>query len=168
MHLVVTEKTVRAGVRTESANDPDAGDVLDSDEPVEWSVDAIVRLHMVLLDELSRLSDPATPLEDKLDMLRWVYTDPELEDEPFSFSNCIKLCGRSINPHYGLMSAEDVRAELGHYIPRWLDESLRRHPEWLQPAVRSNPQWVWARLEQNPQFIKQQAGRALKQGDLFS
>jgi hypothetical protein len=168
MHLVVSENASRAGRSAESANDPDVGETFDPGETVEWSVDAIVQLHMVLLDELSRLADPATPLEEKLDMLQWVYTDPELEDKPFSFSNCIKLCGRSINPHYGLMSTEDVRVELGRYVPRWLNESLRRYPEWLQQAVRSNPEWVWARLEEDPQYINRQAGRVAKQGDLFS
>ena len=169
MHLVVSETASRPASRNaEPANDPDAGEALEHGEFIEWTIDGIVKLHMMLLDELSHLADPATPLEEKLDMLQWVYTDPELEHKPFSFANCIKLCGRSSNPHYGLMSAEDVRVELGRSVRRWLNESLGRYPEWLQQAVRSNPQWVWARLEENPQFINQQAGRAARQGDLFS
>lgn len=173
MHLVVSEiaRARGAGAEAEPANDPDVGDLFDDGEPIHWSVDGIVKLHMVLLDELARLADPETPLEEKLDMLQWVFIDPdhpELDDKPFSFANCVKVCGTSINPHYGLMSAEDVRVDLARYAPRWLNESLQRYPEWLQKAIRSNPEWVWARLEQNPQFINQQARRAAKQGDLFS
>ena len=170
MHLVVSETTRMQSVRAEAepANDPEAGDPFDDGPPICWSVDGIVKLHMVLLDELERLADPDTPLEEKLDLLQWVYTDPQRDDRPFSFANCIKLCGQSINPDYGLMSAEDVRVELSRYVPRWLHESLRLYPEWLQHAIRSNPEWVWARLEENPQFINQQAKRAAKQGDLFS
>ncbi|HQR22649.1 MAG TPA: hypothetical protein PKV98_17400 [Burkholderiaceae bacterium] len=170
MHLVVSEdlRAQPACAAAAPANDPEIGDPFDDGKPIHWSVDDIVKLHMVLLDELARLADPVTPLEEKLDLLQWVYTEPECDGRPFSFANCIKLCGQSINPHYGLMSAEDVRVELSRYVPRWLQESLSLYPEWLQQAVRSNPQWVWARLEENPQFINQQAKRAAKQGDLFS
>jgi len=172
MHFVVSE-TARArgaGAEAEAANDPDVGDPFDDSEPIHWSVDGIVKLHLVLLGELVRLADPETPLEEKLDMLQWVFIDPdppERDDRAFSFANCIKLRGTSINPHYRLMSAEDVRVALARFFPRWLNESLQRYPEWPQrPSVRIRR--VWARLEQNPQFINQQARRAAKQGDLFS
>lgn len=170
MHLVVSETSRAQPARAEAepANDPEIGDPFDDGEPIHWSIDGIVKLHMVMLDELARLADPDTPLEEKLDLLQWVYTEPERDSKPFSFANCIKLCGQSINPHYGLMSAEDVRVELSRYVPRWLHQSLSLYPEWLQQVVRSNPEWVWARLEENPQFINQQAKRVAKQGDLFS
>lgn len=98
------------------------------------------------------------------------FTDPkrpELNDKPFSFANCIKLCGSSINPQHGLMNAEDVRAELARYVPKWLKDSLQRYLEWLQEAFRSNPEWVGARLKRNPQCINEQARRVAK-SDLFA
>ena len=39
----------------------------------EWSEDDIVLLHWRLLQEIRHLADPATPLEEKLDTLRWVF-----------------------------------------------------------------------------------------------
>lgn len=139
-----------------------------SPEPIDWSTEAIVKLHMILLDQLSHLADPVTPLEEKLELLQWVYTERDLEDKPFSFANCVKLCGTSLNPHFGLMSADDVRDELARYIPRWLSESLAMYPPWVQRAVRSNPEWVWSRINSNPQFINRATRRSTKHGDLFS
>lgn len=167
--LVVPELSTRA--RSAIPDRPSLEDEVDKhdsdDAPVTWSVDAIVQLHMVLLEQLAVLADPAKPLEEKLELLQWVFTERELEDQPFSFSNCVKLCGRSYNPHYGLMSADDVRHELARFIPRWMKESLALYPEWIQQAVSTNPEWVWARLEGNPQFINRAARRSLGQGDLF-
>ena len=138
-----------------------------NEEASNWSTTAIVQLHMILLDQLAHLADPAAPLEEKLELLQWVYTDRNLDQKPFSFANCIKLCGRSINPHCGLMSADEVRDELAHYIPRWLNESLALYPVWVQQAVRSNPAYVSRKLSADPQFINREARRKLKSGDLF-
>jgi len=167
--LVVSDTSTRAREEDPDRRHPKEPDqeAPSSEEPVSWSVDAIVQLHMVLLEQLAGLADPAKPLEEKLELLQWVFTEPELEDKPFSFSNCVKLCGRSYNPHYGLMSADDVRHELGRLIPRWMKESLALYPEWIQRAVTSNPAWVWARLDGNPQFINRAARRSISQGDLF-
>lgn len=170
MHLVVTEiasSQLESFPGLEPAND--AGEEVEYGDPqVPWDEDSIVQLHMLLLDDLVRLSDPETPLEEKFELVQWVYTDPKLEDKPFSFSNCVKLCGQSINPHYGLMSAEDVREEMRPLVKRWLKETLARYPEWIQTAVRSNPQWVWAQGEKDSQYINKQARRVSKQGDLFT
>src|SRR5947199_74565 len=50
--------------------------VFDDEAPVEWSEEDVVLLHWRLLQELGGLSDPDTPLDEKLDTLRWVFTDP--------------------------------------------------------------------------------------------
>jgi hypothetical protein len=51
--------------------------VVPGDEPSQpdWSEEDIVFLHWRLLQEIKQLSDPATPLEDKFDTLRWVFTE---------------------------------------------------------------------------------------------
>ena len=56
----------------------------------EWSEDDIVLLHWRLLQEIRHLADPATPLEEKLDTLRWVFTEREKDGLPFSFVNCLR------------------------------------------------------------------------------
>src|SRR5262245_5248206 len=59
--------------------------VFDDEAPVEWSEEDVVLLHWRLLQELADLSDPETPLDAKIDTLRWVFTDPKCERQPFSF-----------------------------------------------------------------------------------
>src|SRR5262245_10908354 len=70
------------------------GPFFDDEPRIDWTDDAIVHLHFLLLDECEKLADPETPLEEKLDILRWIYTDPEKDDAPFSFANCLKVFGR--------------------------------------------------------------------------
>src|SRR4051812_40841889 len=64
--------------------------VYSTQEP-QWMTAEIVYLHFVLLDQCRYLSRPSASLDRKEETLRWIYTDPELEDRPFSFKNCVKL-----------------------------------------------------------------------------
>ncbi|MET3135187.1 hypothetical protein AAKU55_005495, partial [Oxalobacteraceae bacterium GrIS 1.11] len=61
------------------------------DDDAEWDEEDIVFLHWRLLKEVGGLGDPATPLEEKLDTLRWIFTEREKESLPFSFVNCLKV-----------------------------------------------------------------------------
>lgn len=59
MHLVPKISRVsRARAEAESANDAEVGGPADKVESIQWSVDEIVKLHMIMLDELARLADP--------------------------------------------------------------------------------------------------------------
>ena len=42
----------------------------------EWSEAAVVQLHWVLPQELKKLTDPETPLEEKIETLDWSLTNP--------------------------------------------------------------------------------------------
>jgi len=129
-----------------------------SEGPQEgWSPPTIVWLHMLLLDDLARLADKATPLEEKFELLRWVFTTPDRDAAPFSFANCIKLCGRSATPYHGLMSAAEVREAIEQFLPRWMAETLAAYPAWIQRLVRSDPELVMRRLEDNPQYLNEEA-----------
>ena len=66
-------------------------DVFDDDTAVEWSEEDVVFLHWRLLQEIGDLRDAETPLEEKFDTLRWVFTDRDKESRPFSFVNCLKV-----------------------------------------------------------------------------
>ena len=80
----------------------------------EWSEDDIVLLHWRLLQEIRHLADPATPLEEKLDTLRWVFTEREKDGLPFSFVNCLRVVGcspLSPIPYCGLVDAERLGVE---------------------------------------------------------
>ena len=148
----------------------DAAD-LDDEEPVDWSEEDIVLLHWRLLQEVNRLADPATPLEEKFDTLRWVFTERSKDDRPFSFASCLRVVGCSpLSPiaYCGRVDAEEIRDRIRLGVRSWLPATLLRYPVWVRQAVASNPRWVATRLERNPQWINEQLKRIADEGDLFA
>lgn len=144
--------------------------VLDEDAIVEWSEEDIVLLHWRLLQEVGDLRDAETPLEEKFDTLRWIFTEHDKESHPFSFVNCLRVVGcspLSPAPYFGLVDPESIRASIGRQIKTWLDATLQRYPSWVREAVFTNPAWVERRLEKNPQWINEQVKKRALQGDLF-
>lgn len=140
-------------------------------DPLEWSEHDIVLLHWRLLQEVEALADPETPLEAKLDTLRWVFTEREKDSRPFSFVNCLRVVGCSpLSPiaYCGLVDAEEIRSRIRHGVKRWLEATLTRYPEWVREAVARNPEWVELQLARNPQWINQQVRAVALQGDLFA
>ena len=140
------------------------------DAPVEWSEDDIVFLHWRLLQEVRHLADPATPLEEKLDTLRWVFTEREKDGAPFSFVSCLRVVGCSpLSPiaYCGLVDAEAVREHIRNGLKAWLTATFERYPDWVRDAVAANPEWVESRLARNPQWINEQLRQRAEQGDLF-
>lgn len=146
--------------------------MLDDDStPTEWSEEDIVLLHWRLLQEVNQLADPSTPLEEKFDTLRWVFTEREKDVQPFSFVSCLRVVGCSpLSPiaYCGLVDAQDIRDHIRSSLKRWLSASLERYPEWVREAIVVNPQWVEARLARNPQWINEQLKQLSVQGDFFA
>lgn len=143
----------------------------DEDSPVEWSEEDIVFLHWRLLQEVGQLADPATPLEEKLDTLRWVFAEREKEHLPFSFVSCLHVVGCSpLSPlaYCGRVDAEEVRECIRYHVRAWLAATLTRYPAWVGEAVVRNPEWVEAQLARNPQWINEQVKRMSMQDDLFA
>jgi len=56
-----------------------------------WSVEEIVDLHMILLEDLQRIANPRTPIGDAIELLCWVFARPEQDDAPFSLKNWFGL-----------------------------------------------------------------------------
>lgn len=149
----------------------DLGTANAAGERDEWSEDDIVLLHWRLLLEIRHLADPATPLEEKLDTLRWVFTEREKDGLPFSFVNCLRVVGCSpLSPiaYCGLVDAEEVRERIRRGLRPWLHATLARYPDWVREAVATHPGWVEARLTRNPQWINEQLKQMSEQGDLFA
>ncbi len=142
------------------------------DAPIgEWEEEDIVFLHWRLLKEVGGLRDPATPLEEKLDTLRWIFTEREKESRPFSFVNCLKVVGcspLSPMPYFGLLDAEEIRDAIRCQVKCWLNATLMRYPSWVREAVLRNPTWIESRLSKNPQWINEQIKKHSVQGDLFA
>ena len=133
-----------------------------------WTEDTIVRLHFMLLDDIAKLADRATPIAEKFEILRWIYTDPAHDSAPFSFSACLRLFGRSINPTFGTLDPDDVRAQLVEPVRRWIVDSLRRYPTWVREAFLENPSWVEELLSRNPQLLNEATRAQVVHGDLFA
>ena len=143
----------------------------DDDTPVEWSEEDVVLLHWRLLLEVRHLSDPATPLEEKYDTLRWIFTEPAKEARPFSFVNCLRVVGCSpLSPvaYCGRLDAEEIRDHIRHNVRLWLGETVERYPRWVREAIASSPGWIEANLAKNPQWINEQIKRMSADGDLFA
>lgn len=143
----------------------------DEETPIEWSEEDIVFLHWRLLAEVSCLADPATPLDEKFDTLRWVFSEREKDGLPFSFVSCLRVVGCSpLSPiaYCGRVDAEEIRDRIRHSLKAWLNASLERFPDWVSDAVIRNPAWVATRLARNPQWINEQIKRMSVQGDLFA
>ena len=140
-------------------------------EAIEWSEDDIVFLHWRLLQEVRHLADPAAPLGEKLDTLRWVFTEREKDAAPFSFVSCLRVVGCSpLSPiaYCGLVDAEEVRDQIRNGLRAWLGSTLQRYPYWVRQAVAHNPEGIEAHLARNPQWINEQIKQRAEQGDLFA
>ncbi len=152
--------------------DASSQDVFDDEAAIaEWSEEDIVFLHWRLLHRVFELSEPNTPLDEKIDILRWVFTEPELERAPFSFSNCVRvvtLSPLSPIPYCGVTDTEEIRDWLKRYATTWLRSTIDRYPPWVREAFLENPQWFIRRLEKNPQWINEQVKKHTHQGDLFA
>ncbi|MDB5924109.1 MAG: hypothetical protein JWN13_3045, partial [Betaproteobacteria bacterium] len=118
-------------------------EALDDDTVVEWSEEDVVFLHWRLLRELSGLSDPETPLEEKLNVLHWVFTEHDKESRPFSFANCLRIVGGSPlspAPHFGSVDVEEIRGWIRYHVKAWLHATVERYPSWVREAVFRNPE----------------------------
>ena len=139
--------------------------------PIEWSEEDVVYLHWRLLQEVGHLADPATPLEEKFDTLRWIFTDRDKDGRPFSFVSCLRVVGCSpLSPiaYCGLTDVESIRDHIRSRLRTWMAATLERYPDWVREAVIRNPAWIEARLAANPQWINEQLKRMSEQGDLFA
>ncbi len=160
--LTVSGVLAQALTEAEEADDGNA---------VEWSEEDIVFLHWRLLKEIGDLKDPATPLDVKLDTLRWIFTDPEKEDRPFSFVSCLKVVGCSSLsplPYLGQLDAEEIRDAIQLRIKAWLHATLAKYPDWIRDAVIANPEWVERGLTRNPQWINEEIRKRIVQPDFFA
>lgn len=145
--------------------------LFDDAAPVEWSEEDVVFLHWRLLQELADLGNPGTPLVEKIDTLRWVFTESELESAPFSFVSCLKVVGcspLSPMPYVGLVDAEEIRGWIRHHLRAWFDATIERYPAWVKEAILQNPDWIESRLVKNPQWINEEIRKRSAQGDFFA
>ena len=164
-----------AGMPVESLFGVPADDADDTPEmdcvQIEWSEQDVVLLHWRLLQEIEALSDPATPLEEKLDTLRWVFTEREKDRKPFSFVSCLRVVGcspLSPLPYCGLVDVEEVLDVIRCAMRSWLRQTLMRYPSWVREAIVDHPEWIESRLARNPQWINEAIRRTALEGDLFA
>ena len=143
----------------------------EEDSPIEWNEEDIVFLHWRLLQEVGHLADAATPLEEKFDTLRWVFTERDKDGLPFSFVSCLRVVGCSpLSPiaYCGWVDAEEMRDRIRHSLKAWFTATLERYPTWVRDAIVHHPEWVETRLAKNPQWINEQIKRVSAQDDLFA
>jgi hypothetical protein len=156
---------------SDSAPKPETACTASNDENVTWTEQDVVHLHCLLLGEIRVLADPNAPLDDMLDVLRWVFTEPENDDRPFSFASCLRIAGCSLEstfPFFGCVDVEEVRMRIRHSFKKWFEQALARYPQWVRDSIRKNPGQAARRLARNPQCINQQLRSLNVQNDLFA
>jgi len=150
---------------------PPATNHAETDQRHEWSDEEIVLLHWRLLQEICELANPASPLEEKLDTLQWVFADPDQEDAPFSFARCVRVVGCSpLSPiaYCGKVDTHELQRGLRTMAKAWLDATVARYPSWVREAFASHPAWIASHLARNPQWLNEQIHRHRREGDLFN
>jgi hypothetical protein len=144
---------------------------IDAEPDVQWDEQAVVDLHWLLLTKIDGLRDPLAPLEEKFELLRWIFTDREHDRMPFSFASCLEVVGTSpLSPtaYFGKLNADDIRGWILSHLKAWFSTSLHHYPAWIQAEILHDPDWVAHQLEKNPQWINQQVKQSTVQTDLFS
>jgi hypothetical protein len=147
------------GPATQAGEAAEQGD--SAEERVEWTEDEIVMLHGILFDTCEeKLRDPETPLDEVLDWLRWIFSEPAKEARAFSFANCLKL--------YQRPNARALRDDIREGLHGYLGMRLLRYPSWVAEAFWQDPERVGEQLERNPQWINETLSAQAKEGDLFA
>lgn len=143
---------------------------IDEEPDVLWDEKGVVELHWLLLKKLETLPDPQTPLEEKFELLRWIFTDHIHDQMPFSFVSCLEVVATSpLSPtaYFGKISSDEIREWIARNVKGWLQASFAQYPSWIQFEIIHNPDWVAQQLDKNPQWINQQIKRSTVQPDLF-
>jgi hypothetical protein len=140
-----------------------AADAGITDLQVTWEEAEVVGLHWRLLQELGHLQDPETPLDEKIDTLNWVFTEPDKDARPFSFVNCLRVVGCSplspVDGYFGLVDHEAVRDWIAANVPRWMRATVDRYPPWARELIQRDPQHVARQLLRDPQWLNEQVKR---------
>jgi hypothetical protein len=129
---------------------------------IHWTLEGreIAKLHFVLLDECRKLAEEETPLDEVIDILLWIRSEPGKEASPFSFRNCVRLYSMAANPKL-------VREVIEELLPRWLNALAQRYPKWVWDSLRTSPHWVAQQLQRNPQWVNESVHAKSATGDLF-
>ena len=128
---------------------------------IEWTREEIVMLHGILFDTcVEKLNDSETPLDEVVDCLRWIFSEPGKEANAFSFSNTLKL--------YQRPGAWRVREAIEVGLANYLNGQFTRYPAWVAQAFWSDPDRFADELERNPQCVNEALRRRSRDGDLFA
>lgn len=131
--------------------------VFGEDSPCEWSEEAVTCLHCAALKHIASLADPETPLAERFDLIRWIFTDRD--DEPFSFVSCVMVAATSPLspwPFVGKCDVEELRDWLRHQAKRWFLDAIKNYLEAVRREILLNTEAVAAQVERNPQWLNEQ------------
>lgn len=143
----------------------------DDEEIPPWTEEDVVMLHWDLLRNARTLARADCALEEKIDILRWVFAEAALQSKPFSFESCIRVVSNSPLsplPYIGKVDADEIRHWIRTQLRRWFDETFARYPTWVRDAILQRPAHVARCLEKNPQWLNQQLRQHGHGDDLFS
>lgn len=145
--------------------------VIDDPDHTPWSEEELDWLHCLLLKKAEVLANPEAPLADVFEVLRWVFTEPDKDGKPFSFTRCLSVARYSKwSPFPDLtgINLETLRTLIRGNLRRWLKALLAKYPDWVRDVVQKNPLWIALRLDTDAQWINKQLRLMNVQSDLFA
>lgn len=130
-------------------------------------------IHMRMLDQVKMLADPATSFSERIDILRWIFTEPERDALPFSFARCVELASLSALSEYeyvGKLDLATLRDGIRRCAEPWLRGAFSIYPVWFRAEMVDNPEWVFKQISKDPQWLNKQlrARQNDAQPDLFN
>jgi len=128
-------------------------------------------IHWELLRRVKDLCEERTPLDEVLDLLRWVFAGPAHDHKPLSFASCVDFVALHIEsptPFMGQVDISEFREFLQRQVRVSVRANLKKYPEWVQREICCNPDWVAEQLDRDPQWINQHVKQYRSTGDLFA
>jgi len=137
-----------------------------------WSVEEIVDLHMILLEDLQRIANPRTPIGDAIELLCWVFARPEQDDAPFSLKNCLKVVNgfayrdSMADPKMGQFNVASFREAFKRELKPWWKALVSRQSKLVREILTNDLDFFVKQVLANPQWANEELKKLKVHSDL--
>lgn len=140
-----------------------------------WSIEEIVDLHMILLEDLQRIANPRTPIGEAIEILCWVFTDPlnpGAEEAPFSLKNCLKVVNgfsyrdSMADPKMGQFNVTSFREAFRRELKPWWKALVSRQSKIVRDILTNDLDFFVKKVLANPQWANEQLKKLKDRSDM--
>ena len=149
-------------------------DYLDAPQPFDgepWQAEEILQLHMILLEDMRKVANPRTPIGDAIELLCWVFTRPDKDDQPFSLKSCLRVVNGFAyrdsmpDPAMGQFNVQTFREAFKAELKVWWKQLVKRQPKAVQAVLSNDLDFIVGKLLKNPQWANEQLKGLQKERD---